>query len=108
MIKDKLLWPFKKISWRLVVGLLIIVIFLSLARFLPLNDWLDTFNNWVKDLGFIGYILFIAVYALASVLFINPGCGFCFWCNWWSYRRFLWLDPRCGPCIPRRTLPGPR
>jgi uncharacterized membrane protein YdjX (TVP38/TMEM64 family) len=83
MIKDKLLWPFKKISWRLVVGLLIIVIFLSLARFLPLNDWLDTFNNWVKDLGFIGYILFIAVYALAAVLFIpgsvlTLGAGFAF------------------------------
>ena len=83
MIKDNLVWPFNKISWKLVIGSLIIVFFLSIARFLPFNEWLDSFNNWVIDLGFIGYILFVAAYALAAVLFIpgsvlTLGAGFAF------------------------------
>ena len=72
-----------KFPWKLIIGILTIIALLALARFLPVSDWLSLFNNWVKDLGIIGYILFIAAYALAAVLFIpgsvlTLGAGFAF------------------------------
>jgi len=56
----------------LVVGLIV----LSLgASFLPLSGWVKGFTDWVRQLGTLGALIFIAVYALAAVLFL-PGAIF--------------------------------
>lgn len=39
---------------------------------LPVKDWVKAFSDWVGTLGAFGVVLFIGVYALATVLFL-PG-----------------------------------
>ena len=52
------------------------LIVLSLgASFLPLSSWVKGFTDWVRQLGTVGALIFIAVYALAAVLFL-PGAVF--------------------------------
>jgi uncharacterized membrane protein YdjX (TVP38/TMEM64 family) len=61
----------KKYSkWILV---LVIVIALSiLAKMLPIRSWIASLIDWVQQLGPVGVIVFIAAYAIATVLFL-PG-----------------------------------
>jgi uncharacterized membrane protein YdjX (TVP38/TMEM64 family) len=49
----------------------VIALFVA-TRLLPLTAWLDSFNQWVAGLGPTGVVIFIVVYALATVLFV-PG-----------------------------------
>ena len=37
-------------------------------RFLPVQQWLSSFNDWVGPMGTVGILVFIVVYALATVL----------------------------------------
>lgn len=60
-------WPWKWIGLALGVMALVVAV-----KFLPVTDWLKEFNQWVKGLGAWGVILYIGVYALATVLFL-PG-----------------------------------
>jgi uncharacterized membrane protein YdjX (TVP38/TMEM64 family) len=68
---------------RLVV-LIVIVIGLFLAmRFLPVQQWLRSFNDWVGHMGAAGIFVFILVYAVATVLMapgsiLTIGAGFAF------------------------------
>ena len=68
---------------RLVV-LIVIVIGLFLAmRFLPVQQWLRSFNDWVGHMGAAGVFVFILVYAVATVLMapgsiLTIGAGFAF------------------------------
>jgi uncharacterized membrane protein YdjX (TVP38/TMEM64 family) len=68
---------------RLVV-LTVIVIGLFLAmRFLPVQQWLRSFSDWVGEMGAIGILVFIVVYAVATVLMapgsiLTIGAGFAF------------------------------
>jgi uncharacterized membrane protein YdjX (TVP38/TMEM64 family) len=68
---------------RLVV-LIVIVIGLFLAmRFLPIQQWLRSFNDWVGHMGAAGIFVFIIVYAVATVLMapgsiLTIGAGFAF------------------------------
>jgi uncharacterized membrane protein YdjX (TVP38/TMEM64 family) len=58
--------------WKWIL-LVLIVIALSIASVvLPVKDWIRSFIDWVQQLGPIGVIVFIAAYALATVLFL-PG-----------------------------------
>jgi uncharacterized membrane protein YdjX (TVP38/TMEM64 family) len=67
-----------------VVALLAIVIGLFLAmKFLPVQQWLRSFNDWVGQMGVAGIFIFIAVYAVATVLLapgaiLTIGAGFAF------------------------------
>ena len=67
-----------------LVALVAIVIALFLAmRFLPVQQWLRNFNDWVGQMGVIGVFIFIAVYAVATVLLapgaiLTIGAGFAF------------------------------
>jgi uncharacterized membrane protein YdjX (TVP38/TMEM64 family) len=67
-----------------VIALLVIVIGLFLAmRFLPIQQWLRSFNDWVGQMGLAGIFIFIAVYAAATVLLapgaiLTIGAGFAF------------------------------
>jgi uncharacterized membrane protein YdjX (TVP38/TMEM64 family) len=67
-----------------LAALIVIVIALFLAmRFLPVHQWLRSFNDWVGQMGTAGIFIFIGVYALATVLLapgsvLTIGAGFAF------------------------------
>jgi len=43
--------------------------------FLPVKDWLETFSQWIESLGIWGGVVFIAVYALGTLV-LAPGALF--------------------------------
>jgi len=67
-----------------LIALLVSVIALFLAmRFLPVQQWLKSFNDWVGQMGVVGVFIFIGVYVLATVLLapgsiLTIGAGFAF------------------------------
>jgi uncharacterized membrane protein YdjX (TVP38/TMEM64 family) len=67
-----------------LAALIAIVIALFLAmKFLPVQEWLRTFNEWVGQMGLAGICIFIGVYAIATVLLapgsiLTIGAGFAF------------------------------
>ncbi len=67
-----------------IVALVMIVIALFVAmKFLPVQHWLRTFNDWVGQMGTAGIFIFIGVYAVATVLLapgaiLTIGAGFAF------------------------------
>jgi uncharacterized membrane protein YdjX (TVP38/TMEM64 family) len=67
-----------------LVALMAIIIALFLAmRFLPVQQWLRSFNDWVGQMGVAGIFIFIGVYAIATVLLapgaiLTIGAGFAF------------------------------
>ncbi len=52
-----------------------LILLLAGVSFLPVGQWAKFFTNWVRHLGVAGAFVFIAVYALAAVLFL-PGAIF--------------------------------
>jgi uncharacterized membrane protein YdjX (TVP38/TMEM64 family) len=67
-----------------IIALVAIVIALFLAmRFLPVQQWLKSFNDWVGQMGMAGIFIFIVVYVVATVLLapgsiLTIGAGFAF------------------------------
>jgi uncharacterized membrane protein YdjX (TVP38/TMEM64 family) len=67
-----------------VIALIVIIVTLFLAmKFLPIQAWLRSFNDWVGQMGVAGIFIFIAVYAVATVLLapgaiLTIGAGFAF------------------------------
>jgi len=67
-----------------LIALLAIMIALFLAmKFLPVQQWLRSFNSWIGQLGTVGIFIFIGVYAAATVLLapgaiLTIGAGFAF------------------------------
>jgi uncharacterized membrane protein YdjX (TVP38/TMEM64 family) len=67
-----------------LVALVGVVIALFLAmKFLPVREWLTSFNDWVVQMGVAGLLIFIAVYAAGTVLLapgsiLTIGAGFAF------------------------------
>jgi uncharacterized membrane protein YdjX (TVP38/TMEM64 family) len=74
----------KKSAASRLIALLVIVIALFLAmKFLPVKEWLRSFNDWVSQMGTAGILIFIVVYAVAAVLLapgaiLTIGAGFAF------------------------------
>ena len=74
----------KKGAVARLFALTVIVIALFLAmKFLPVQHWLRSFNDWVGQMGLAGIFIFIAVYAAATVLLapgviLTIGAGFAF------------------------------
>src|SRR5882724_5249129 len=65
-----------------VLALILMALFLAM-RFLPIQQWLRNFNDWVGQMGTVGILVFIVVYALATVLLapgsiLTIGAGFVF------------------------------
>ena len=58
--------------WKWIALAVVLVALSTAAAFLPVKDWVKAFSDWVQTLGALGVVLFIAVYALATVLFL-PG-----------------------------------
>jgi len=68
---------------KFIVGGLLVVGLIIASRFLPIGDWLKSFNDWVAGLGVFGIVVFVAVYIAAAVLFLpgsvlTLGAGFAF------------------------------
>lgn len=61
----------KKYAKWIVAGLIVITLSV-LAVILPVKDWIRGFVEWVQHMGPAGVVVFIVVYALATVLFL-PG-----------------------------------
>lgn len=58
--------------WKWIALVLLLIALSTAAAFLPVKDWVKAFSDRVQTLGPLGVVLFIAVYALATVLFL-PG-----------------------------------
>jgi uncharacterized membrane protein YdjX (TVP38/TMEM64 family) len=67
-----------------LIALAVIVLGLFLAmKFLPAQEWLRSFNNWVGQMGVVGIFIFVGVYVAATVLLapgaiLTIGAGFAF------------------------------
>lgn len=56
-----------------ITGFVLLAILLFAAsRYFPIGQYLETFLQYIRDLGFPGYLLFVLAYILATVLFV-PG-----------------------------------
>jgi len=62
----------KNASEQLVAFLVILIGLLLAAQFLPVQQWLRSFNDWVGQMGVTGIFIFIDVYVVATVLLL-PG-----------------------------------
>lgn len=65
-----------------LLAVVVIGLFVA-AKFLPVEQWLKSFNDWVSHMGVAGILIFIAVYAAATVLLapgliLTIGAGFAF------------------------------
>jgi len=58
--------------WRPIVLIAVIVAVLIVARVLGLGERLGDLQDWIKSLGFLGYLVFAAIYIVAVVTGI-PG-----------------------------------
>ena len=72
-----------RFPWKWIAVGIILVAMVSLRATLPIGEWLEHFNDWVAGLGPKGLIVYIGVYALATVLFLpgsilTIGAGFLF------------------------------
>jgi uncharacterized membrane protein YdjX (TVP38/TMEM64 family) len=68
---------------RLIVLIAIILALFLAMRFLPVREWLRNFNDWIGQMGVAGILIFIGVYAVATVLLapgsiLTIGAGFAF------------------------------
>jgi uncharacterized membrane protein YdjX (TVP38/TMEM64 family) len=65
--------PTSRTPWvKIVIGLSALALLLVGFRFLPLQEWITTFQNYVNDLGVLGWFIFVVVYAL-TVFVLVPG-----------------------------------
>lgn len=55
---------------RIAVAIAMLAAFLIALRMLPIVQWLQEFQLWVRGAGAIGYVAYIAVYILCCVLLI--------------------------------------
>src|SRR5437867_8399896 len=53
---------------RLIALVAIVIALFLVMRFLPVREWLRSFNDWVGQMGIAGIFIFIGVYAVATVL----------------------------------------
>src|SRR6058998_809477 len=68
---------------RLLVLIAVVIALFLAMKFLPVQQWLGSFNDWVGQMGAVGIFIFIGVYAVATVLLapgaiLTIGAGFTF------------------------------
>ena len=73
----------KSASLQLIVLIGTVIALLFAMKFLPVQEWLRSFNAWVTHMGVVGIFIFIGVYAVATVLLapgsiLTIGAGFAF------------------------------
>lgn len=72
-----------KSVWKWIAVLAIAIGVIVAVRLLPVTDWLKSFSAWTGNLGPAGFVIFVLVYALATILFVpgwplTVGSGFTF------------------------------
>ena len=55
---------------KTVVAAALLIGFVVAVRFLPVGDWIESFQAWVKGLGPVGYIVYVLAYVIACVTFV--------------------------------------
>jgi uncharacterized membrane protein YdjX (TVP38/TMEM64 family) len=73
----------KSTTGRIAILVAILIALFLAMRFLPVQQWLRSFNDWVGQMGTVGIFVFIIVYAIATVLLapgsiLTIGAGFAF------------------------------
>ena len=73
----------KRAIGRLATLIAIVIALFLAMKFLPVQQWLRSFNDWVGQMGVAGIFIFIIVYAVATVLLapgaiLTIGAGFAF------------------------------
>lgn len=73
----------KSATSRIIVVIVILTAVFLAMRFLPVQDQLKNFNDWVGQMGVAGILIFVLVYAVATVLLapgaiLTIGAGFAF------------------------------
>ena len=68
---------------KLIVLTVMVIGLLAATKFLPVEQWLKSFNDWVSHMGVAGIFIFIGVYAATTVLLapgliLTIGAGFAF------------------------------
>ncbi len=69
--------------WKLVALAVVVLALFVATKFLPIEEWLKSFNEWVKQMGPAGIFIFIGAYVVATVLLLpgsilTLGAGFAF------------------------------
>ena len=58
--------------WKFIgIGIIVLALFASWF-FLPVDEWMQAFNAWVQELGWVGWLVFGVIYAIATVV-LFPG-----------------------------------
>lgn len=88
----------KSSPWKWIAVALTVIALIVAVEFLPVGDWLNEFNQWIKGFGPWGVILYIGLYALATVIFLpgwilTVGAGVAFGLFWGT------LAALCGATI---------
>jgi uncharacterized membrane protein YdjX (TVP38/TMEM64 family) len=87
---------------RIAVLVVILMALFLAMRFLPVQQWLRSFNDWVGQMGTVGILVFIVVYALATVLLapgsiLTIGAGFAF--GLWKGFLAAWTGATLGASL---------
>lgn len=53
-----------------MLGVILVVAFFAAVRLLPVGDWIESFQAWVKGLGPIGYLVYVLAYIVVCVTFL--------------------------------------
>jgi len=77
----------KRAPWRWIAAGGAVLALLVAARLLPVREWLESFQGWVRGMGAAGMFLYGAVYIVAALLFVpgivlTLGAGFLFGLGW--------------------------
>lgn len=65
----------KNTPWKWIIPAVVVVAVFAAWFFLPVKEWLETFSQWIESLGIWGAVVFIAVYAIATLI-LAPGALF--------------------------------
>lgn len=55
---------------KTILGVVVLAAFIVAVRLLPLGEWIGSFQTWVKDLGAIGYVVYVLVYIVFCIFFL--------------------------------------
>jgi uncharacterized membrane protein YdjX (TVP38/TMEM64 family) len=55
---------------KVVLAVVLIAAFFTAINLLPVGQWIETFQRWVKDLGPIGYVVYVLAYIVVCVTFL--------------------------------------
>jgi len=72
---------------KIALLVLAVLALFAATRFLPVEAWLKGFNQWIADLGAVGFVVFIFAYAAFALLMLpgailTIGAGFIFGLGW--------------------------